>query len=131
MRHQLIAALDGLDLLSKESSPRLEDIIHLLWREARLDNDEKDVESPSIKHEDEIELGLLKLALFGVVFNQRAKLCIPCGNNRKPMYDEKSWVTTSKIRRTNGELVRHDAANCWACKDVMLQCPYSRRDSTV
>ena len=127
---QLIAALDGLGLLSSEdnSSPRIEDIIHLLWREAQLDYDEVkleiehpnggDVESVvecSIKYEDDIELGLLKLALFGVALNQpTTKMCVPCFGER-PAYDETSWVK-GKLRRTNGELVRHDAKSCSTCQ---------------
>ena len=118
---QLIAVLDGLGLLSNDGSLRLEDIIHLLWQDARLDSELKlyieqpnsaDIEcSLNIDHYDQIELGLLKLALFGVIMNQpsgMSKFCLPCGSPR-PAYDEKSWVTTSKIRRTNGELVRHEA----------------------
>ena len=135
---QLIAALGGLGLLSNDASPRIEDVIHLLWKEARLDNDLKfDIEHPngrdiecSIKHEDEIELGLLKLALFGVALNQGpAKFCLPCigSSKSKPKYDESSWVKKSKLRRTNGELVRHDAENCLACRDVLLSCPYSKK----
>ncbi len=110
------------------SSPRIEDIIQLLWREAKLDYDEVkleiehpnggDVESVvecSIKYDDGIELGLLKLALFGVAFNQpTTKMCVPCFGAR-PIYDETSWVK-GKLRRTNGELVRHDAKSCPACQ---------------
>jgi hypothetical protein len=92
---QLIAALDGLGLLlpyySDYSSPQIKDIIHLLWREAQLDyyNDVKiemehpnvkgDVECNNITYNDHIELGLLKLALFGVTYNQPiTKICLPC-----------------------------------------------------
>ena len=127
---QLIAALEGLGLLSSEdnSSPRIEDIIHLLWREAQLDYDEVklEIENPnggdvesvvecSIKYEDDIELGLLKLALFGVALNRpTTKMCLPCFGER-PAYDETSWVM-GKLRRTNGELVRHDAKSCSTCQ---------------
>lgn len=135
---QIIAALGGLGLLSKDMSPRLEDIIHLLWQEARLDGDEvkldienangTDIESSiNTQSNDQIELGLLKLALFGVAFNQRSKFCLPCfggGTSSKPKYDDKSWVATNNLRRTNGELVRHDAANCLLCRDVLLPCPH-------
>ena len=123
---QLIAALQGLGLLSSKdnSSPRVEDIVHLLWREAQLDYDELklEIEHPngrdiecSIKYEDDIELGLLKLALFGVAFNQpTTKRCVPCFYEG-PRYDETSWVK-GKLRRTNAELVRHDAKSCFACQ---------------
>ena len=132
---QLIAALDGLGILSKHKSPRLDDIIHLLWREARFDDGslELDIEDPNNgktdSDDDQIELGLLKLALFGVAFNQPSKFCLPCGiggGNTKPQYDDDSWVITSKLRRTNGELVRHDADNCLLCKDVSMLCPQGK-----
>ena len=137
---KLIAALKGLGLLVNDTeSPRIEAIIKLLWQDARLDKEIKtdieqhngqDVEC-SIKLDDEIELGLLKLALFGVSLNQRAKFCMPCGSSSKPRYDNMSWVLKSKLRRTNGELVRHDAMTCLACRDVSMTCPYSKRDSTL
>ena len=156
---QLIAALDGLGLLAKdETSPKLPQIIHLLWKEARLDGndggrvqtkllngdhnsrsngtDNADIESSiHARMDDTIELGLLKLALFGVSFNQRSKFCMPClGSGKKkskkqPSYDETSWVKKAKLRRTAGELVRHDALNCYACRDVLLTCPYSKREN--
>lgn len=128
---QLIAALDGLGLLlpySDYSSPRIEDIIQLLWREAQLDYDDVklEIEHPNVKgdvecnitYDDHIELGLLKLALFGVTYNQPiTKICLPCfgGTGGSTGYDESSWVMKGKLRRTSGELVRHDADNCLAC----------------
>lgn len=138
-KRRLISVLDGLGLLTQDMSPRLQDIIHLLWQEARLDDELKlDIKHPNgtdiecsintTDRDDQIELGLLKLALFGVAFNQPSKFCLPCGSSgsSKPQYDEKSWVTTSKLRRTSGELVRHDADNCLLCRDVMRSCPYSK-----
>lgn len=108
------------------------DIIHLLWQEARLDSELNlgtdhpngtDVEN-SLKMEDAIELGLLKFALFGVVSNQPAKFCLPCGGgSRRPTYEKESWVTKSKLRRTGGELVRHDPTSCPLSRDVLRQCP--------
>ena len=58
---QLIAALGGLGILSSKdySSPQLEDIIHLLWREAQLDYNELKLE---IEHPNgrDVELELNK-----------------------------------------------------------------------
>ena len=132
---QLITALDRLGLvLVNDGSPRVDDIVHLLWREARIDNELKldieyttngrDVEC-SINYEDEIELGLLKLALFGVVLNQSSKLCGPCFDSHRPKYDDLSWVKKSNLRRTTGEMVRHDAESCLACRDEWRSCPSS------
>ena len=119
-------ALDRLGLLlHTDASHRVDDIVHLLWREARIDNELKldieytngrDVEC-SINYEDEIELGLLKLALYGVTLNLPAKLCVPCFDSQ-PEYDAMSWVSKSNLRRTTGEMVRHDAETCLACKNV-------------
>ena len=151
---QLIAALDGLGLLDQEdASPGLADIIRLLWKEARQDEDNDgrtkklpecdtdggttengDIESSSKTSDDDddaIELGLLKLALFGVKLDTGpAKFCMPCGvgKNKKPRYDKGSWVERTKLRRTAGELVRHDPNTCLACRDVLATCPYSRRE---
>ncbi len=119
-------ALDRLDLLRHNVEPhRVDDIVHLLWREARIDNELKldieytngrDVEC-SINYEDEIELGLLKLALYGVTLNLPAKLCVPCYDSQ-PEYDAMSWVNKCNLRRATGEMVRHDAETCLACRDV-------------
>lgn len=133
---QLISVLDALGLLSDGATPRLQDIIHLLWWEAGLDDGAiprvemarpeasiNDIEC-SLRKADGIELGLLKLALFGVACRQPSKFCLPCGDG-KPRYAAGSWVTTSKLRRTGGELVRHDAGTCPLCRDVLRRCPYS------
>lgn len=128
--------MESLGLLSDGATPRLQDIISLLWWEARLDDGGKlrvgttssaasadDIER-SLRAADLIELGLLKLALFGVACRQPSKFCLPCGGG-KPQYDEGSWVTTSKLRRTGGELVRHDPETCPLCRGVLRRCPYS------
>ena len=106
----------------------MEDIIHLLWKEARLDYDGSnfDIEADIDNGHDLIELGVLKLALFGVAFNQTSKLCLPCSGNSKPKFDENSWVITSKIRRTNGELVRHDSDSFLLCRDTSATCLHRR-----
>eukprot|EP01082_Thalassiosira_pseudonana_P015693 g14048.t1 g14048 contig9:1047017-1050019(+) len=131
-KSRLISALDSVGLLLPEESQRLEDIIALLWKQARLDDllsvdksDDTDIESTlSTFNEDHIELGLLKLALFGVSLNQPSpKYCRPCGSG-KASYDDLSWVMTTKMKRTNGELVRHDAGTCLLCKDVLSDCPH-------
>lgn len=99
---------------------RIQDIINLLWKEARLD-DETRLQTGKLNNTDEIdlmELGLLKLALFGVsLYQPSAKFCLPC-RNPKPVYDETSWTTRSKMKRTSGELVRHEANKCPLCQDV-------------
>jgi hypothetical protein len=135
---QLITALKALGLDSDDPSLQLEDIIALLWKEAKLDyelslatekSSDADVEcSPHIDHDDLLELGLLKLALFGVALNQQSKYCLPCGSSR-PTYDANSWTTTSKLKRAQGELVRHDADKCLLCRDVLLLCPHKTADA--
>ena len=124
-KSRLISALREFDLLSSGESVSLEDIIALLWDEARLDSKSKeeasttDVES-SIDN-DCIELGLIKLSMFGVAMNQPSwisKYCSPC-SQPKPEYDEKSWATTCKLKRAKGELQRHDPKTCLLCQGVV------------
>lgn len=106
---------------------RIQDIIGLLWEEARLDDNMLTMRvdgSESTDETDLIELGLLKLALFGVAFNQPSSMyCLPCCNP-KPVYTDSSWATKSKMKRTSGELVRHVAEECPLCKNVE-QCSHS------
>jgi hypothetical protein len=125
---QLISALRELDLLAGGEAASVEDIIALLWDEARLDNNSlkegnttTDVESSSSIDNDCIELGLLKLSMFGVSMNQASwfsKFCVPC-RQPKPEYDENSWVTTCKLKRAKGELQRHDPKTCLLCQGVV------------
>jgi len=124
-KRRLISALREFDLLSGGESVRLEDIIALLWDEARLDNISEEQASitdvESSLDNDVIELGLLKLSMFGVAMNQPSwfsKYCVPC-RQPKPEYDENSWVTTCKLKRSRGELQRHDPKTCLLCRDVV------------
>lgn len=86
-------------------------------------DDEGSIEEVNRRDEtDLIELGLLKLALFGVSLNQPSKFCLPCRN--KPVYSEESWTTKSKMKRTSGELVRHELDKCPLCQNV-ADCSHS------
>jgi hypothetical protein len=60
---------------------------------------------------DNIELGLLKLALFGVAFNQATtSMCMPCFG-AGPRYDNSSWVVKGKLCHTHGELVHYNTVS--------------------
>eukprot|EP00984_Skeletonema_dohrnii_P035768 scaffold35939_cov150-Skeletonema_dohrnii-CCMP3373.AAC.2 len=120
-KSRLISALRQFGLLSGGGSVHLEDIITLLWDESRLDNKSKEDDVESSIDNDLIELGLLKLSMFGVALNQPSwfsKYCVPC-IQPKPDYDENSWVTTCKLKRTNGELQKHDPKTCLLCQGVV------------
>ncbi|KAK1748353.1 hydroxyacylglutathione hydrolase [Skeletonema marinoi] len=120
-KSRLISALRQFGLLSGGGSVHLEDIIALLWDESRLDNKSKEHDVESSIDNDLIELGLLKLSMFGVALNQPSwfsKYCVPC-IQPKPDYDENSWVTTCKLKRTNGELQKHDPKTCLLCQGVV------------
>jgi hypothetical protein len=124
---QLILALSCLGLNSLDEPVRIQDMISLLWKEARV-NDELtlEVEKAQIHNQNDlIELGLLKLTLFGVSLNQPfTKYCLPC-RNPKPMYSQTSWTTMSNMKRTSGELVRHEADKCPICQNVLEHCSHS------
>ena len=153
-----LGVLSGLDC----SEARL---INLLWKEASWDDlhlkelDEEHVnqtnkngydstvETENLEClQDEIELGYLKMELYGVNYNRTNKswFCMPCGpcsNNKNrstastgttsPQSSnnrEKSRMNNLKdMKRANGELLRHDTEYCPMCKDN-LGCPvYSER----
>lgn len=122
---QLISTLSCLGLISSVEPVRIQDIISLLWEEARLEDDTLTMTANNTDDTDHIELGLLKLALFGVAFNQpSSKYCLPC-HNPKAAYTETSWATKSEMKRTSGELVRHVAEECLLCQNVLEQCSHS------
>ena len=122
-RRRLLAALIGLGAVPGDMTPgRVAGMLRLLWRESRIDDVGRgeDVDPESTPEDDDgIELGLLKLTLFGVGNGMSStKLCMPCGS--KPAYDLESWVTTSRLKRTDGMLVRHDPMKDPACRGVFL-----------
>ena len=124
-KSRIVSALSDFGLLMGGGSVHLKDIINLLWREARLENESNESWKDDMESSTEnefIELGLLKLTLFGVVFNQPSwlsKYCVPC-TQPEPTYDENSWVTTSKMKRTNGELQKSDPKISVLCHDDIL-----------
>ncbi|EJK74908.1 hypothetical protein THAOC_03387, partial [Thalassiosira oceanica] len=106
----------------RDAPPPMGGVAHR--RRGRGGDGAQDPESTS-DDDDEIELGLLKHTLFGVVSGMSTtKLCAPCGmlpgfaGGSRPAYDEKSWVTTSRLKRTDGMLVRHDPRRDPACRGV-------------
>lgn len=133
-KRTLISTLFRLGLLpcDKEYSgvDQIVLIINLLWEESRLDygslakevgeneTETADFEIGKGERDDLIELGALKLSLFGLVYNQPSwfrKYCMPC--SQPPEFREKV-----KMKRTGAELVKHDVAKCPMCACV-LGCP--------
>ncbi|KAL9182664.1 LOW QUALITY PROTEIN: hypothetical protein ACHAXT_013316 [Thalassiosira profunda] len=125
-KKRLISILDGMGLLAEDKVAHATRYYGVKLDIEHPDGTDVECSVHDGGRDDEIELGLLKLALFGVAFGQQSKICLPCGDSRKPQYDEDSWVTTSKLRRTNGELVRHDVGTCLLCRDVMTPCPHAK-----
>jgi len=127
-KSRLTSALNCLGLISPNEQYRIQDIINLLWKESQPDRDLKlgvDNNTKNSSETDLVELGLIKLALFGISLNQPvSRYCLPCSGS-KPKYSEKSWTTKSKMKRTSGELVRHDAEECPLCRNVLVKCPHS------
>lgn len=130
-KRKLISTLFRLGLLPSDKAlsgiDQIVLIINLLWEESRLDhgseptdteNERADFEVGRAESDDLIELGALKLTLFGVVYKQPSwfrKCCMPC--NSAPQVKSKS-----KLKRTGAELVKHDVAKCPMCASV-LGCP--------
>ena len=127
-----LVGVGGSSDLPKNGVDEIVLIINLLWEEARLDHDLKfEEEKRSLDYEvenagdedDLIELGALKLSLFSVAYHQPSwfkKYCMPC-NSTPPT------ITKSKMKRSGGELVKHDVAKCYMCANA-LGCPKHNTD---
>lgn len=82
---------------------------------------------------DEIELGILKLALYGMTARQPSfaskYICLPCCPSTTkdgiPVGDEscRDANGTVAMKRNNGEMVRHDVKSCPMCQRV-VGCPF-------
>jgi len=131
-KKRLISSLFRLGLLpsDEESEGGIDQIviiINLLWDEARLDKEDLKLEEERVVVDfelgqddkaDLIELGALKLTLYAVAYNQPSwfkKYCMPCKATPKT-------VSVSKMKRSGGELVKHDVTKCPMCANV-LGCP--------
>ena len=131
-KKRLISSLYRLGLLpcdggSEGGIDQIVLIINLLWDEAcidrhdlqlREDREAADFELGQGEAKDYIELGALKLTLFAVAYNQPSwfkKYCMPCKSTPPT-------VSTSKMKRSGGELVKHDVTKCPLCANV-LGCP--------
>lgn len=144
----------GLDPNTNDPSatPHIRDIVRLLWKEAREQEAGaaagaaagEDVEAATESgrgimeqdnghdnnDDDLLELGYLKLALYGVSWNTPSMFsrfcCSPCSSYGKGVptnikmngMDNENWTIKTKMRRTNGELVRHDSETCPICHEV-------------
>jgi len=136
-KKRLISSLFRLGLLPSDGSSeggidQIVLIINLLWDEARTDRNDlqlredreaADFELGQDEAKDLIELGALKHTLYAVAYNQPSwfkKYCMPC-NSTPPT------VSTSKMKRSGGELVKHDVTKCPLCANV-LGCPLNQEE---
>eukprot|EP00550_Attheya_septentrionalis_P004676 CAMPEP_0198291618 /NCGR_PEP_ID=MMETSP1449-20131203/9097_1 /TAXON_ID=420275 /ORGANISM="Attheya septentrionalis, Strain CCMP2084" /LENGTH=924 /DNA_ID=CAMNT_0043990287 /DNA_START=97 /DNA_END=2871 /DNA_ORIENTATION=+ len=143
---RLVTVLQSLGIIFDTKDCNMVGMIRLLWKEARNDDHDlalssaklidnelskfsaTDVESPMKVEQDEVELGLLKYALYGVSMNHppswKAKLCLPCGVKPTKLSHPSvpHPIKACAMEQSNGELVRHDIASCPMCKDV-VGCP--------
>jgi glyoxylase-like metal-dependent hydrolase (beta-lactamase superfamily II) len=132
-KSRVVAMLKFLGLITNTVEGRdLTTMIHNLWKEAAdygigedykatLTDDELGIER------DEMELGVLRWMLFGVEANQPTwfeRFCMPCDKPPPPPPIRKHGINDASLRRTNGELVKHDALTCLLCRDV-TGCPLS------
>lgn len=116
-------------------------MIDLLWTEAkrdiadaknkkrggrrnRDDQQDFDLEDRNNIEDDFIELGSLKQCLYSIPYNQPSwfsKFCMPCSPSgaSDPHTDPR---TNKKLKRSGGELVRHDTMKCPMCWNA-IGCP--------
>ena len=116
---RLIQLLQYLNVITPTTNKDAIDMIHLLWHEAKMGpmttnatkyDAVQDVESGKKDEEDWCELGLLKLTLYAVPLNQSPKWFPKfCSSVNSPK-------DTTKYKRVNAELVRHDPITCSICQ---------------
>ena len=135
-KERLISVLAALGMLDSQVSLgnmgqecSIVDMIDSLWKEARMGPPEigkktkTDVEHGNgNSNDDRIELGLLKMTMFGAALNQPSKwkYCLPCcGKKGGSTFDGRSPASTMRV--SGGELVKHDVRYCPMCHAV--GCP--------
>jgi len=143
--NRVLDMLEALGLIECEGG-EIEDMLQLLWKEAGPEMMKKrtDEEDPTNTNdhnendmEDLLELGLLKMVLYGIAPSGLANsggFCGICcksdgGINAAAVRRRKATKkrnkrngNESKIKRTGGELVRHDVTTCLMCRDA-VGCP--------
>ena len=131
-KQRIVSILTFLGLIDNTVEGRdLTTMIDYLWQEAAdygiLDEYKVTfVDGESGPNVDEMELGVLRWMLFGVETNQPTwfeRFCMPCGAAPPPPKREHP-IHKAALRRTNGELVKHDALTCLLCRDA-TGCPLS------
>jgi glyoxylase-like metal-dependent hydrolase (beta-lactamase superfamily II) len=134
---RLLSVLNGLGLLTAaHDGIHIVQMIELLWKDASEYGDRfhekmnlhsaEDAAENGIGQSDmdEIELGVLKWTLYGAEANQPSwftKFCMPCGSMPVPTRP-KHPAQVSDLRRSGGELIRHDAVRCLLCRNA-AGCP--------
>jgi len=121
--------VEGWDLIAR---------IRLLWKEAGEYgvSDQYRKNSPSdseMGRGDIMELGVLRWMLFGIEANQPTwfeQYCMPCGKGPPKNLTLDHPLVGNDLRRTNGELVKHDPKTCPLCRS-MTGCPYMVSEQCV
>jgi len=133
-QRRLISILTALGLIriDTEHGRDVIKILKLLWQESLEYGDAPSASyggvEQSFEQDDLLELGTLKWMLYGAETNTSflGKMCKPCGGGT-PEPSRPHPIHSSKKRRTNGELVKHDIVACLLCQDA-AGCPGSGRD---
>lgn len=129
-KKRVVAMLKFLGIIDDTVEGRdLNSMIDCLWQEAAdygMPDDYKATlaDTEAGRNGDEMELGILRWMLFGIEANQPTwfeRFCMPCGPAPPPPTREHP-IHKAKLRRTNGELVKHDALTCSLCRNV-AGCP--------
>lgn len=140
-RRRLVVVLRRLGLLRSDGGRCVEtELLTALWRECAPPQDDA---SAANEPPDAVPLGLLKAELYGVVRGRVPRwcsrfVCSPCSpfactkNDKARMDmspelrpDERRRRNLATLRRTNGELLRHDAETCPLCRGTTGCCPHA------
>ena len=120
---RIVAVLQALALIKGGEGSKVVEMVHSLWAQASIGTQGSagiDTEDQQIA--DEIELGTLKWMLFGGGVNEghpsSLLLCLPCKSTPNAPLREHPIHKLTSMRKTSGELIKHDILSCPLCRDA-------------
>ena len=127
-RTRIVTVLRALGLLQGDEGKHVVEMIRSFWAEVPIKTvGSAAIDTEDICHEDEIDLGTLKWMLYGIEEGYMSSLsfCMPCKPSSKRPIIEHPIHKVASMRKSNGELVRHDILTCLLCRDL-TGCPIVR-----
>ena len=132
-RTRIVTVLRALGLLQGDEGKHMVEMIRSFWAEVPIEKvGTASIDTEDFRNDDEIDLGTLKWMLYGIEEGHMSSLslCMPCKSSTKLPTKEHPIHKVASMRKTNGELVRHDILTCPLCRDL-TGCPIVRDSMEV